>query len=79
MLDLGSKIEYLHRGSWRKGKVHAIRKVDEDGAAKVIGYLVDTGKTHLEDEIVTEKGKKNIHISQPVQIDVDPDNIRSAS
>lgn len=78
-LDLGSEVEYLVGKTWRKGVIHSIRKTDEKGASKIIGYTIDTGKTWLEGEIVTPKGKDNIPYSQPVQVEVSPDNIRPVS
>lgn len=75
-LDLGTKVEYLHKGKWRKGEVFAVRKVPGKRNDTVTGYLVDTGKTHLEGEIETPKGEDNIPYSQPVQVEVGLDEIR---
>ncbi len=72
-IDLGSEVEYKVGDKWLTGKVHAVRKTDKNG---VVGYLVDNGKTHLEDEILTEGDLPNIQVSQPIQVDVLPENIR---
>lgn len=77
-LELGTKVEYLHRGKWRKGEVFAVKQVDGKRGPIVTGYLVDTGKTHLEGEIVTDEGEDNIPYSQPVQVEVGLDEIKPA-
>lgn len=78
-LEINDKVEYLQNGKWRKGVIHSVSRVDVKGVPKVHSYNVDTGKTHLEGEIVTEEGEDNIPYSQPVQVTVQPDNIRPAS
>ena len=75
-LDLGTKVEYLHQGKWRKGEVFAVRKVGTKRGMQAIGYLIDTGKTHLEGEIITPKGEDNIPYSQPVQVEVGLDDVK---
>lgn len=70
--SLGAEVEYRKGDNWRKGTIHGIREAD----GKVIGYLVDTGRKHMKDTIKTDEGEDDIEISQPVQADVTPENIR---
>lgn len=75
-IEIGTKVKYLYDGQEADGVVHAVRKVDNpDGTQRVIGYLIDTGNDNRVDEIVTPKGKKNIFVRQPEQVDVKPEEI----
>lgn len=75
-IDLNTKIEYLKDGKWHKGKVLGVKKVDGKRGSTITGYIVDTGKTHLEGEIVTDTDEPNETYSQPVQIEVMPKDIK---
>lgn len=75
-LDNGAEVEYKVGDKWIAGVIHAVRSIDGKRGPIVTGYLVDTGKTHLEGEVITPKGEDNIPYSQPIQVDVLPENIR---
>lgn len=73
---LGEKVQYQKGDKWLKGVVHGVRKIDGKRGPQITGYLIDTGKTHLEGEVETPKGEDNIPYSQPVQVDVTIDQIK---
>ena len=75
--DLGDKVLYERDGKWLKGKVHAVKNVDGKRGPKIQSYLIDNGETHLEDEILTEGDEPNIKVSQPIQVEVEPDKVKA--
>lgn len=76
--EIGTEIQYKLDGKWLSGKIHAVKKIDGKRGPVVHSYLIDTGKTHLEGEIVTDTDEPNETYSQPVQIEVAPKDIKQA-
>lgn len=77
-MQAGDKVEYKIGEKWKAGVIHGVKKAEAvKGPDIVLGYLIDTGKDARVDEIITEKGKKNITVRQPEQVEVLPENIRA--
>lgn len=76
-MKIGDKIEYKSGDKWLPGVIHGIKKAEAvKGPDIVLGYLVDTGNDVRVDEIITEKGKPNIKVRQPEQVEVAAEDIR---
>ena len=82
-LDSGVAVEYRVGDKWKKGTIHAVRKVDEKRGTRVVGYLIDTGKVARKagyenlDEL--PEGVDAAHAAeQPQQVDVLPEDVRLA-
>lgn len=77
-MKIGDKVNYTDAGGKSKvGEIAGIRKIDTDQGAKVIGYVVNTGKVLYKDMITNEKGKKVAHEQHEV-VDVEPADISPA-
>lgn len=78
--EAGDKVLYKGDGDqWLEGVVHGVRSFEDNKSKRLnVTYLVDTGEDLQSYEILTAKGKPNITVRQPEQVEVTPDNIKEA-
>lgn len=75
-MQIGDTVIYNTSEGELIGTIHGIKKIDTKTGPEIIGYLVDTGADVSVAEVETPKGKPNIFVRQPVQVEVSPENIK---